>query len=899
MRKLLLACSLLVASIASLQAQVFADYVVDAGPCDPIIPIFCPGGVQNASHAVDADPGSYALLRTDLGLISTAFIDLGFTSNPSVGSIVGVNIEENNTILNVDLLESIVVDVLDTAGNVIVSKNDFNLTDLNVLIDNSEGRFISVKTPDTLDYVIQSVRVTVNGLLSVVNDLKVFSGVAIEPAGECGVTFLDKIINTDNVNDETNLTDEDPDNFAVISIPVSLGQNGFIHMELENVATAGDFVGFTIEPNNTFLELGVIGSLNIEGFDTAGNQVFEKSDLAIADLTLIANQTARAQIGYNIPAGDTIEVGSIKLTMSPIIGVLTELRVFNGLVLSNGAFGIDVTASSDKVCTGGNITLTAEAGFDTYTWNTGQTGQSISVETSGTYTVIAESNDGKCKVSGNIAIESEELNIAFTSEQPSCNNADGSVAVQVSGGSDTYSYMWSNNATDSNITSVPADVYFVTVTDATLGCEVTKQFNLSNPDGPFFTGFVVNATTGNNDGEIYLSVDERDSVTVDWTDGSNNFIRQGLAPGDYTAKVKDNSSCTSIITFTVLNGQNGVDNNGDSTFVLSATVNNATCNQANGSIDLEVGNTTNSYNYIWSNGATTQDIENLEAGLYSVIVTDANTGEQREATYAINSTGGPIINLDEIVEETCSGDRNASITINTAFIPGQIEWSNGATTATISDLAPGVYTVKVTDFVFGCSSYAEFTVIRRNPITYNISSTEVTCLPDTMDGTAMVTTTGGREDFTFEWSNGDDTALIENLSAGMYSVIFADANGCAFEDSVFVNLSSDCDGVVTPPGDDDVITERDDVPNVFTPNNDGTNDGWVVAKNPASYKELNVQVYNRLGDVVFENSNYDNSWTGTYKNTGEALPEGTYFYEIVAAKNGKRNIIKGFVVIKR
>lgn len=899
MRKLLLACSIIVASIASLQAQVFADYVVDAGPCDPIVPIFCPGGVQNASHAVDADPSSFALLRTDIGLVSTAFITLGFTETPSVGSIVGVNIEENNTILNVDLLEAIVVDVLDTAGNVIASKNDFNLTDLNVLIDNSEGRFISVKTPDSLDYVIQSVRVTVNGLLSVINDLKVFSGVAIEPASACGLTMLTDIINTDNVNDETNLVDEDPDNFAVISIPVSLGQNGFIHMGLENVATAGDFVGFTVEPNNTFLEVGVIGSLNIEGFDTAGNQVFEKSDLAIADLTLVANQTARAQIGYTIPQGDTIEVASIKLTLSPIVGVLTEVRVFNAIVLGNGAFGIDVTSSSSKVCSGGEVTLTAEAGFDTYEWSNGKTGQNITVNAAGTYTVIAKTNDGKCKVSGIIAIESEELNIAFTSEQPACDSANGAVAVQVSGGSDAYTYEWSNASTDSSIVSVPADVYTVTITDATLGCEVTKQFNLSNPNGPFFTGFVVNSTTGNNDGEIYLSVDERDSVTVSWIDGSNNFIRQGLAPGDYTAKVKNASNCISIKTFTVLNGQTNGDDNSDSTFVLTATVSNATCNQDNGSIDLEVGNTTSSYAYLWSNGSTTQDIANLVAGLYSVTVTDVNTGEQREATYSVNTTAGPIINLTELKEETCSGDRSASITINTALIPGQIEWSNGATTATISDLAPGVYSVKVTDFVFNCSSYAQFTVIRRDPITYGLSSTEVTCDPDTMDGTAMIVTTGGREDFTFDWSNGGNTALIENLSAGMYTVLFADANGCSFEDSVFVGVSSMCDGIVTPPTDDDVIDERDDVPNVFTPNNDGTNDGWVVAKNPATYSELSAKVYNRLGDLVFEDAQYRNTWFGTYKNSGEDLPEGTYFYEIVAAKNGKRNIIKGFVVIKR
>lgn len=495
--------------------------------------------------------------------------------------------------------------------------------------------------------------------------------------------------------------------------------------------------------------------------------------------------------------------------------------------------------------------------------------------------------------------------ITFESEAPSCSTDDGSLRAIVKGGSGNYSYLWNTGSTDSNLVSIPAAAYTVAITDNDLGCTFSENFNLSNLNGPFFTAFVVNAGLDKNDGEIYLSVNETDSVTVTWADGSSNFVRQGLAPGDYTARVVNENECAgaSIKTFTVLNGKGNLS--------ITATVTPTDFDEATGAIDLEVSDASKTFSYNWSNGSTNQDIVNLEAGLYSVIVTDILSGDQVDSTFSVNSQNGPIITLEAITEETCSGNRNASITINTGIQPATILWSNGETStsitglltsSTIADLAPGVYSVEATDIVTGSSSFAEYTVIRRNPIQLSISSTEITCDPDTMDGTAMVVAIGGRMPYAYLWNNGETTQTIENLSAGKYTLIFTDANNCSVQDSIVVELSSQCDGIVDPTdptNPNSPIATRDEVPNVFTPNGDGTNDTWKVASNPDSYDELSVKIYNRLGARVFEDGAYENSWRGTFQSTGENLPEGTYFYEIVAERNDERNVIKGFVVIKR
>ena len=96
-----------------------------------------------------------------------------------------------------------------------------------------------------------------------------------------------------------------------------------------------------------------------------------------------------------------------------------------------------------------------------------------------------------------------------------------------------------------------------------------------------------------------------------------------------------------------------------------------------------------------------------------------------------------------------------------------------------------------------------------------------------------------------------------------YTVIGIDTNGCVNTDSVVVSISNMCF----------------EVPNVFTPNGDGTNDVWVI-KGLEIYPDVTVKVFNRWGDSVFESDKgYTDPWDGTYK--GTLSPSATYYYIIV------------------
>ena len=93
--------------------------------------------------------------------------------------------------------------------------------------------------------------------------------------------------------------------------------------------------------------------------------------------------------------------------------------------------------------------------------------------------------------------------------------------------------------------------------------------------------------------------------------------------------------------------------------------------------------------------------------------------------------------------------------------------------------------------------------------------------------------------------------------------------------------------------------DEDDVNNIFTPNGDGANDAWVLGLDRNRFDRIELRVVNIYGTMVYENSNYDDSWAGTFRDSPDPLPDGTYYYEITLVKGSEEKELKSFVTIKR
>ncbi|MCB0398000.1 MAG: SprB repeat-containing protein, partial [Flavobacteriales bacterium] len=203
-----------------------------------------------------------------------------------------------------------------------------------------------------------------------------------------------------------------------------------------------------------------------------------------------------------------------------------------------------------------------------------------------------------------------------------------------------------------------------------------------------------------------------------WSNGASTQDIGNLTAGNYCVTVTDANTCTATMCVTISEPP---------ALNLSTTVVNVTCyDGANGSIDLTVSGGTTPYSYLWSNGNTAQDNVNLEAGTYTVTVTDANGCTK--TTSATVTEPAEITFAFSVVNLACNGGSNGEIdlTVMGGVSPYTYDWSNDGPEDPDNDpedltgLTAGAYTVTVTD-ANNCTKAV--TIILTQPAPITISST--------------------------------------------------------------------------------------------------------------------------------------------------------------------------------
>jgi hypothetical protein len=267
----------------------------------------------------------------------------------------------------------------------------------------------------------------------------------------------------------------------------------------------------------------------------------------------------------------------------------------------------------------------------------------------------------------------------------------------------------------------------------------------------------------------------------------------------------------------------------------SATVSNVLCNgQASGASTVTPSGGTAPYTYAWSNGATSQTVNNLPSGIYTVTVTDAN-GCTEQMSVTITQPQSSLSTTATQVNVLCFGNPSGSIDLSVSGGTGPYvySWSNGSTAQDISNLAGGSYTVTVTD-VLGCTASTSVTITEPTALSITTTSTDEMM---GMDGTATVTVSGGTPNYMYYWMPGGATmAYISGLAAGTYSIMVLDANGCG--DTLEVVVGSQVS-----------LDEAGLTSIVLYPNPSATT---ITVSNSASTVIDHVGVFTSEGRLVFE-----------------------------------------------
>jgi len=309
--------------------------------------------------------------------------------------------------------------------------------------------------------------------------------------------------------------------------------------------------------------------------------------------------------------------------------------------------------------------------------------------------------------------------------------------------------------------------------------------------GPAFADSIssTSASCGQANGSATVTAGScNEHFTYLWSTQNTTPTISNVAGGNFTVTVTDGNSCAVTASITV------ADIAGETATISS--VSGISCHGgSSGSVTVSVVGGTSPYTYTWNNGATTQTVSTLVSGTYTVTVRDAN---------ACSSISSVILTQPSAVTATMTennascGQNNGNITVNAGGGTGvyTYTWSNGPSTMTDLNLAPGSYTVTVKDHN-GCSltSSAPVIDIAGEMATAAVVKDE-TCHGGSA-GITTVSTTGGTLPYTYKWSEGATSSTVNNLTAGTYTVTVKDANGCMSTSSVDITEPSAMSVTVT------------------------------------------------------------------------------------------------------
>jgi gliding motility-associated-like protein len=465
--------------------------------------------------------------------------------------------------------------------------------------------------------------------------------------------------------------------------------------------------------------------------------------------------------------------------------------------------------SNGAVCAqliSGGIPVSNPTATYTFAWSVAGAGNNacISDLAAGSYSVTVTNNSTGCTLTGSSQLnEPSPLVANVNTTAASCSGiGDGTLSVLVSGGTPDnfgdYLIQWPNigagltiNGTTSNVVGLVSDSYQLVVTDAN-GCKIDQNYFLPAIK-VLHANAVITPIDCNNpcSGSIFLTAFSTGGTVdtqynFDWfgvpvppapvAETNTTTELAGLCEGTYTVVIENQDGCEIDTTFSFALPSNIV--------VSLVLAQNETCMPGDdGKITVSATGGNAPYTYVWDNSTSTgPTASNLNQGTYTVTVTDA-TGCSGSLTTTITAPVPPaILSLpDDMV--TCSTSSDGSLTVTATAGSTPIvgyAWSNGGNGQTINNLPPGTYIASVSDAA-GCVATDTAMVLATSQVVIDSFQTSSPQCPGLGGGNIIAFVSGGTAPYTFTWSNGptgNGLFVNSNLTAGTYSVIIGDANGC-------------------------------------------------------------------------------------------------------------------------
>ncbi len=390
-------------------------------------------------------------------------------------------------------------------------------------------------------------------------------------------------------------------------------------------------------------------------------------------------------------------------------------------------------------------------------------------------------------------------------------NANGSIAITITGGTPNYTFAWTKNgnpyATTEDLVNLSPGNYVVTVSDVNNCALKSATFAITEP--PVLAVNLVNKTDilcfGDSTGAINTNITGGTlPYTYTWT-GPNGFTSSAqnlvtILAGTYNLKVTDNLGCSVNLSPVTITQTPEI--------IITATTTPIICYGANnGSIRIAISGGNSPYQITWSNLGSGTFQNNLSSGNYLITVTDALNCVK---TLNVNIADPPIFTINPVVKNiSCFGANDGSINLNFVggIAPITLKWSDGSLAGTTrNNLAPGSYTVTITD-AKPCVITRTFIILEPQALTLSAIVTNAFDCVNTNSGAINLQVSGGTSPFIYAWSNGATTEDLSNIPAGNYLVSVTDVNGCSKQAQYSINRPPPIVAGVTTKTDFDCATK--------------------------------------------------------------------------------------------
>jgi gliding motility-associated-like protein len=529
------------------------------------------------------------------------------------------------------------------------------------------------------------------------------------------------------------------------------------------------------------------GTATANYFNNNGNVTYQWND-ANNQSTQTATGLAAGTYGVTLTDG----AGCIA-TATTTISEPTLLTGMIDLVNNVTCFGLS-NGFANAAVSGGTAPYT-------FLWSNGVTTPTITNVSAGNYFVdITDANGCQIDLSAQIS-QPTQLTGSIIATNVSCyGGQNGAANLSVAGGISPYTFQWNdlNFQTSQNASNLFAGNYLVTITDDN-NCQLNVNTTITQPNQMVANVTVNSSNCGQNNGSVCVNIAGGVlPYQFTWNDPlqQTSACALNLLAGTYTISVTDANNCVydSIININDVAGPNITFNGGV----------NPSCNGlTNGSLSMTVGGGTLPYQtYAWTTaqgnavGAINNpELTNIGHGCYTLTVID-DAGCQASNTQCVTQPNALNSAITSTQHVTCYLGCNGQTTVSIAggTVPYSIAWNNLTTDATNTNLCAGTYVANITDGN-GCTSQSTVNITEPAQLISSVNNvTNVSCFGFN-DGQISIGITGGTAPYLHSWTPlVSSTTLGTNLSAGNYTILSTDANGCTTEISAAISSPQPLNG---------------------------------------------------------------------------------------------------------